>query len=124
MPRGELVPVIIITAFLTRLGRLLVTVDMCMGTGEMYGPVESGAIWRILGMVSGSAGGMVRCSLRARRRCLGVEVMVGGVDWAIEWLRAWRRWMVEQVAGRNLGTDRGWIVPGASISCNILVPRP
>ncbi len=33
--------------------------------------------------MEGSAG-LVRCSLRAWRRCLGAVVMVGGVGWAIE----------------------------------------
>lgn len=70
--------------------------------GKMYGPAESGAMRRILGMFSkvpGSAGLTVSCSLRAWRRCLGAEVMVGGVGREVEWLKAWRGWMVERVAG-------------------------
>lgn len=44
------------------------------------GPQESGAMRRILGMFSktpGSAAGTMSCSLRAWRRRLGAEVMVG-----------------------------------------------
>ncbi len=43
-------------------------VGKCVGGGGRYGPVELGAIWRILGMVTevlGSAGLVARCSLRA-----------------------------------------------------------
>ena len=48
-----------------------------------YGPAESGAIRRILGMFSkvpGSAGLTTSCSLSAWRRCLGAEVILGDVD--------------------------------------------
>ncbi len=45
-----------------------------------YGPAESPAIRRILGMsskVPGSAGLTTSCSLRAWRRCLETDVMLG-----------------------------------------------
>ena len=50
------------------------------GGGGAYGPAESPAMRRILGMFSkvpGSAGLTTSCSLRARRRVLELEVMLG-----------------------------------------------
>jgi hypothetical protein len=64
------------------------------GGGERYGPAELGAMRRILGrssVVAGSVDLVVRCSLSAWRRCLGVELMMGDVERVIERLGAWRR---------------------------------
>lgn len=49
--------------------------------------------------VAGSVDLVVRCSLSAWRRCLGVKLMVGDVRRVIERLGAWRR----RVAGSDLG---------------------
>ena len=51
--------------------------------GGTYGPAESPATWRILGIFSkvpGSVGLMESCSLRDERRSLGAEDMARGVE--------------------------------------------
>ena len=50
-----------------------------MEVRQTYGPMESGAMRLILGMLSnepGSAGGTTSCSLSACKRLLGAEVMM------------------------------------------------
>ena len=87
MPRGELVPVMIITLSFTLLPtrydlariRLSIVPGGTAGEGT-HGPAESPAMRRILGMsskVPGSAGLTTSCSLRAWRRCLETDVILG-----------------------------------------------
>ncbi len=62
--------------------------------------------------MEGSAG-LVRCSLRAWRRCLGAVVMVGGVGWAIErsghiYIHIYRMEMIDgRVSCGELGSGGG-----------------
>jgi len=59
----------------------------------IYGPVEGGAMERILGMssnVPGSFGGTTRCSESFWRRCFGAEVMAGCVGETMGWDEALR----------------------------------
>ena len=61
--------------------------------GMAYGPAESGAIWRILGMFSKVPGlgvGTTRCSLSCWRRRLGADDMAGRVLCTVE-LLVWFR---------------------------------